>query len=174
MNAMCVVVKSGKVVYLNRNSSTIPDYPFSPSKNGGDAMPTIKSGIYGFTTKDHRGSYAALNVTDAKVVRFNSKTSFYSSTSSAINVHRRSSDTIPDASKGWVNSAGCQIIGKAGTSSSSEYAKFIQAVGIVPSGSAGNVTFKTAVSGKIIIDRTYAASYLSNIGYSSSAISLIG
>lgn len=29
MNAMCVVVKNGDIVYLNRNCSTIPDYPFN-------------------------------------------------------------------------------------------------------------------------------------------------
>lgn len=174
MNAMCVVVKKGKIVYLNRNSSTIPDYPFTPSKNGGTAMPTIKSGIYGFTTKNHRDKYAALNVTNAKVVRFNSKSSYYYGSSSAINVHRRSSDSISAAGNSWVNSAGCQLVGKSGTASSSEYAKFIQAVGIVPAGSGGNAKYRTAVSGKIVIDRTYAYSYLSAVGYSGSAIKAIG
>ena len=174
MNAMCVVVKNGKIVYLNRNSSTIPDYPFNPSKNGGTAMPTIKSGIYGFTTKNHQNKYAALNITNASVVRFRSKSNYYQGSSSAINVHRRSSDSISAVGNSWVNSAGCQLIGKSGTGSSSEYAKFIQAVGIVPSGSAGNAKYKTSVSGKIVIDRTYAYSYLSSIGYSGSAIKAIG
>ena len=87
MNAMCVVVSGGKIIYINRNSSTIPDYPFSPSKNGGSAMPTLKDGVYGFTTVNHRGQYAALNVSGAKVVRFKSKNSYYNSTSTAINLN---------------------------------------------------------------------------------------
>lgn len=174
MNAMCVVVKNRKIKYINRNSSTIPDYPFSPSKNGGDPMPTLKSGIYSFSTKNHKGSYAALNVNGAKVVRFKSKSSFYNSTSSAINVHRRSSNSIPAANKGWVNSAGCLIVGKTGTSSNSEYAKFIQTIGIVGSTSGGTAKFTKKVNGKIIVDRTYAESYLSAVGYSSSAIKAIG
>lgn len=174
LNAMCVVVKNGSIVYLNRNSSTIPDYPFNPSKNGGDPMPTIKSGVYGFTTVNHRSTYAALNVSAANVVRFKSKSNYYNSTSAGINVHRRSSDSISASGNSWVNSAGCQLIGKSGTNATSEYAKFIQAVGIVPSGSRGDVKYKTSVSGKIIIDRTYAFSYLSGIGYSNDAIGKIG
>ena len=116
----------------------------------------------------------AKHVNNAKVVRFNSKISYYSSTSTGINVHRRSSDSIPASSKGWVNSAGCIIIGKAGTASSGEYAKFIKAVGIVGSSSSGSSKYSSSVSGQIIIDRTYAYSYLSNVGYSSGAISTIG
>ncbi len=174
MNAMCVVIKNNKIVYLNRNSSTIPDYPFKPNKNGGTDMPTLKSGIYSFSTVNHKGSYAALNVNNANVVRFNSKSSFYSSTSYAINVHRRSTDSIAPSNKSWVNSAGCLLIGKSGTSSSGEYAKFIQAVGIVYSSSSGNTTYKYSVNGTIVVDRTYASSYLSSIGYSSSAIKAIG
>ena len=57
MNAMCLVVKNGDIIYLNRNCSTIPDYPFNPAKNEGTAMPTIKSGVYSFTTVNHRRWY---------------------------------------------------------------------------------------------------------------------
>lgn len=174
MNAMCLVVKNGDIVYLNRNCSTIPDYPFNPAKNGGDAMPTIKSGIYSFTTVNHRGKYAALNVSNASVVRFKSKSSFYNSTSYAINVHRRDSNDIAPSSKSWVNSAGCLLVGQSGTSSSGEYAKFIQALGIVASGASGSSTYKYSVTGKIVIDRTYAYSYLSSVGYSDAAIKSIG
>lgn len=173
MNAMCVVIKGNKVKYINKNCSTIPDYPFNPNKNGGTAMPTVKSGIYNFTTKNHKNSYAALNVNNAKVLRFNNVNSYYDSESSAINVHRRSSNDIAPSSSSWVNSAGCILIGKSGSSSTNEYAKFIQAVGIVDSGAAGNVKYSKSVSGKIIIDRTYAEQYLSNIGYSSDAIGKI-
>lgn len=174
MNAMCVVVKNGDIVYLNRNSSTIPDYPFDPGKNEGTPMPTIKSGVYSFTTVNHRGKYAALNVSNAPVVRFKSKGSFYDATSYGINVHRRDSNSIAAASAGWVNSAGCLLVGKSGTESSGEYAKFIKAVGIVGSGAKGNSKKTSNVSGKIVVDRAYAASYLKNVGYSSSAINRIG
>lgn len=174
MGAMCVVVKNGSVAYLNRNSSTIPDYPFNPAQNEGTDMPTVKSGIYSFSTVNHLSKYAALNVNGAQVVRHSSKTSYYSSTSSGINVHRRSSDTLPSTSAGWVNSAGCLIIGKTGTASTGEYAKFIQAVGIVGSGAAGNAKYTSAKSGKIVIDRSLAGSYLTSVGYSSGALSLLG
>lgn len=169
-NAMCVVVKNGSVVYLNRASSTIPDLPFDPSKNDGTPMPTLKSGVYNFTTVNHRGEYAALNVSSAAVVRFNSRYSYYASTSSGINVHKRSSDTI-SASRSWVNSAGCQIVGAA---NNSDYLAFIKAVGIVGYGTNSIRTYTNSVSGKIIIDRTYAHNYLAGIGYPEGAISMIG
>lgn len=174
MNAMCLVVKNGDIAYLNRNCSTIPDYPFDPAKNEGTAMPTIRSGIYSYKTVNHRGQYAALNVIDAPVVRFSSKSSFKNSTSQAINVHRRDSNDIAPSSKSWVNSAGCLLVGQSGTSSSGEYAKFIQTLGIVASGASGNSTYKYSVTGKIVIDRTCAYSYLSSVGYSDAAIKAIG
>lgn len=174
MNAMCVVVKNGDIVYLNRNCSTIPDYPFNPAKNDNTAMPTLKSGIYTFSTVNHRSKYAALNVNGAEVVRFNSKTSYYSSTSSAINVHRRDSNSIASASASWVNSAGCLLVGNMGTESSSEYAKFIKALGIVGSNATGTSKYSKSITGKIIVDRTYAQSYLKSVGYSNSAIQLLG
>ena len=174
-NAMCVVVKNGNIVYINRNSSSIPDYPFSPSKNGGDPMPTLKSGIYSFSTTNHKSNYAALHVNgNANVVRFRSTSNWYSSTSSAINIHRKSSDSVADWNKSWVNSAGCQLIGKTGTSSSSEYAKFIQSVGIVNSNASGNSKYSYSVNGKYILDRSYAYNYMRSIGYSDSAIKAIG
>lgn len=176
MNAMCVVVKGGKIVYLNKNCSTIPDYPFDPSKNEKKPMPTIKSGVYNFTTVNHQGNYAALNVTNASVVRHNSKSNYYSSTSSDINIHRRSTDSIASKSASWVNSAGCLIVGKTPNtkSTTSEYAKFIQAVGIVNSSGTAATKKQINVSGKVIVDRAYATTYLKNIGYTSGAISLLG
>lgn len=174
LNAMCVVVKNGDIVYVNRNSSTIPDYPFRPDKNGNKAMPTLKSGIYSFTTKNHKGEYAALNVSKAKVVRFKSASSFYNGTSPSINVHRRSANTIASASATWVNSAGCLLVGSKGTDTNSEYAKFIKAVGIVGSSATGTSKYSKKVSGKIIVDRSYASDYLHNIGYSATAIKKIG
>ncbi len=129
-------------------------------------MPTIHDGIYNFTTVNHRGSYAALNVSNASVVRFRSKSSFYRSSSSAINVHQRSSDSIAPAKKNWVNSAGCQLIG-----TKSEYLSFIKTLGLV---NGNRVTaYSSKVSGKIVIDRTYAFDYMSRIGYSTKAINMI-
>lgn len=174
MNAMCLVVKNGDIVYLNRNCSTIPDYPFNPAKNEGKAMPTLKSGIYKFTTVNHRHQYAALNVVGDAVVRFKNQNSFYDSTSGSINVHRRSTNDIAASSKSWVNSAGCLLVGQSGTSASDEYARFIQALGIVASGARGDAKFKYTVTGKIVVDRAYAAGYLSEVGYSDNAIRAIG
>lgn len=174
MNAMCLVIKNGDIVYLNRSSSTIPDYPFDPAKNSGTHMPTIKSGIHSFTTVNHWGKYAALNVTNAPVVRFSSRSAFYSSTSTGINVHRRDSNSIPASGAGWVNSAGCLLVGQSGKTSIGEYARFIQALGIVGSGTGGSSPYTSRVSGKIIVDRTWAYSYLQSVGYSDSAISMIG
>ena len=171
LNAMCVVVRKGSILYINRNSSTIPDYPFDPSKNSNTHMPTLKSGVYQFTTVNHRGSYAALNVSSAKVVRFRSKSSYYESTSPGINIHRRFYDTIK---AGWVDSAGCQLVGLSGTDSSSEYAKFIKAVGIVTNNATGASKYSSRVSGTYVVDRTYAESYLRNVGYPKAAINMIG
>ncbi len=174
MNAMGVVVKNGDIVYLNRNCSTIPDYPFTPSKNDWTPMPTLKSGIYSFTTVNHRDQYAALNVSGATVVRFRSQYDYYNSTSSGINVHRRSTDYIAPANKSWVNSAGCLLIGNAGTGNTSEYARFIQVLEIVPSGARGDAKYSNWKSGKIIVDRTYAYDYLVAVGYPADAIRAIG
>lgn len=175
LNAMCVVIKNKSVLYLNKNSSTIPDYPFDASKNGGDPMPTLRSGVYSFSTVNHRGQYAALNVNGAKVVRFTTKYSSGTlSTSGSINVHRRSTDSIAPKNANWVNSAGCQLIGKAGTGKNGEYAQFAKAVGIIKSSADGNSKYTTSVSGKIIVDRSFAATYLKNIGYTAGAIKNIG
>lgn len=173
-NAMCVVVDNGKITYVNRNCSTIPDYPFDPQKNEGTPMPTMMSGIYNYITVNHHGYYAALNISGAKVVRFRSKTDYYSSTSTAINVHRRSSDNIAAPTSDWVNSAGCQLIGDAGTAVSGQYAQFVKAMGLVSSAADGNTKYSHSVTGKIIIDRTYAHAYLTSVGYSEGAITLIG
>lgn len=181
MNAMCVVVQNGKITYINQNSSTIPDYPFDPSHNKGEnnediPMPTLKSGIYSFTTVNHgnKSPYAALKVSNAKVLRFRNTSDFYDSTSTGINVHRRSTNDIAPQNATWANSSGCILIGKSGTASSSEYAKFIQTIGIVGSSAKGNAKYSTKVTGKIVVDRTYAADYLKSVGYSTSAIKALG
>ena len=75
MNAMCVVIKDGRIKYINRNSSTIPDYPFDPSRNDWTAMPTLESGVYTIKPVNHKGlhsttpPYAGLNVRGDHVLR---------------------------------------------------------------------------------------------------------
>lgn len=172
LNAMCVVVKNGDIIYLSRNCSTIPDAPFDPSRNGGTDMPTLKSGIYSFKTVNHQRKYAALNVCGDEVLRFQNQNSYYSSTSGQINVHRRSQNYL--YSSGTPNSAGCLLVGAAGTGSSDEYARFIQALGIVSGNARGDAKYTGTVSGKIVVDRSYAYSYLISVGYPEGAIGLIG
>lgn len=176
MNAMALIIRNGDIIYLNRNSSTIPDFPFSPSRNKDKNMPTAKSGVWSFTTvnhkKDYPDKYAALNVTNVPVVRHRADKTFYEDTSPSINVHRRSYYDLP--ASGTPNSAGCLLVGNPGTSSTGEYARFIQTLGIVGPNASGSATFTSNVTGKIIIDRTFAYNYLKNIGYSDAAIRLIG
>jgi len=172
MNAMCLVIRNGDIVYCNRNSTTIPDAPFDPSRNQGTNMPTLISGVYSYTTVNHHGKYAALNVLGDRVLRFRNRYSYYESTSGQINVHRRDSDTIK--SYGTPNSAGCMNVGIAGTASTGEYARFIQAVGIVGGSAGGAAKFTNTVRGKIIIDRTYARDYLRAVGYCDDAINILG
>ncbi len=171
MNAMCVLVKNHDVVYLSRNCSTIPDFPFSPSRNDGKAMPTLKSGIYNVTTVNHKG-YAALHVNGDSVIRHKDQNRWYTSTSGQINIHRRSLAYLP--ASGIPNSQGCLLIGSVGTKSGDEYARFIQALGIVNAGDPGNRSYRRTVTGKLILDRTYAYDYLRNVGYSDSAIQALG
>ncbi len=177
MNAMCVVVKNGSIAYINRNSTTFPDYPFNPAKNQGTDMGTVRSGIYNFSTVNHNSQYAALNINSAKTVRFKSQYNYYASTSGGgFNIHHRYSTNIAASSASWVNSAGCFLVGNFNNAASGEYAKFIQAVGLIPSGYGANTKYWYTKSGKVIIDRaSFGQSYLQNtIGYPAGAVSLIG
>ena len=177
MDAMAVVVKNGKIVYINRYSTTVPDWPFKPYMNDdGQAMPLIKSGIYNCEPTNHpskSGNYAAWHVYNCRVVRFNSRTSYFSSTSTGINVHRRTQDTIVKDGNSWVNSCGCILIGKSGLSSSGDYAGFIAAVGLVGAGSRGSAPYQNYISGTLIIDRAYGRAYLKAVGYPDEAIDLL-
>ena len=173
MDAMCVVVDGGEITYLNLNSSTIPDDPFDPKKNDGTPMPTLRSGIYDYVSVNQTG-YAALNVLDAQVVRFYDRSNYYTSTSVSINIHRRNRDTIAPASAYWGNSVGCCLIGVAGAEAGGEYADFITSVGLVPAGSSGDRSFDYNVSGRVVVDRSFAWEYLRNVGYTDGAIDLLG
>lgn len=181
INAVCVVVKNGKIKYINNNSTTIPDYPFNPKNNrNAPTMPTLKSGVYNFRSHDHGyiakdgtdKEYAALKIEAANVLRFKKDKTYHEEKGvSTINVHRRSYDNLKESyNKTWANSAGCMNIGKAGLGKDSEYSKFVKAVGIVDSSWKGYQNYKYKVNGKIIIDREYADKYLSEIGYPKKAI----
>lgn len=174
MNAMCVVVENGQIDFISRNCSTLPDYPFSPSKNGGSNMPTLQSGIYAIKNWNHNGSYAALKVIDADVVRFSDRDTFYESTSTAINVHRRSSNSIAGPDESWVNSAGCLLVGTTGKSATGEYARFVQALGIVGSSARGDVRCSSPLTGTLVLDRGYGHDYLRSVGYPEAAMNFLG
>lgn len=173
MNAVCVVVKNGKIKYVNKNCTTIPDRPFSPKNNRNAAtMPTLISGIYNFNSHDHGDNqYAALKILSANVLRFKAnKTYFEEKNVGTINIHRRSKDDLAPLGDTWANSAGCMNVGKAGINKNSEYSAFVKAVGIVDSSWYGNQSYKYYITGKAIVDRSYADDYLSAIGYPKNAI----
>jgi hypothetical protein len=174
MNAMCVLIQNGKITYLNMNSTTIPDYPFEPSLNDGVAVPTLVSGIYDFDTVNHKSRYAALRVLSDSVVRFESTEKFYLATSGGIHIHRRYKNAPAPLSAGWANSVGCLMVGRAGTKATDEYATFLQTLGVISEGTGGTAKYQTQVTGKLIVDRTYAGDYLSAVGYSDEAIALLG
>lgn len=174
MDAMSVLVKNGSIVFLDRYSTTIPDYPFDIHKNDDYApMPTMKAGIYRVTAVNHKG-YAAWHVNDCEVIRFQSPYDYYDSVSYYIRVHRRSKDYIAPYSENWVNSSGCILIGRAGAEPGDTYARFIQTVGLVDPGSRGDVPYQYEISGLFILDRTYADSYLAGIGFPRAARKLLG
>ncbi len=178
MNAMAVVVKDGAVAYLNRSSTTIPDYPFTPSRNDDKRpMPTLRSGVYPVSATNQysrAGSYAALKVEQDQVVRFRNRNDYYLSTSGAINVHRRTTDEIVPEGQNWVNSAGCLLVGRSGKTAQDDYAGFIAAFGLVQAGSSGSTRYQNNVSGLLVVDRTYARAYLRAIGYPDEALDMIG
>ena len=169
--AMAVVVCGGKIVHINRHCSTIPDWPFNPARNGWKAMPTMVSGIYDITAVNHNGNCPGFEIQKDKVIRFNSQTSFYASTSGYINIHRRFWDELSDK---HYNSQGCIVIGNVGTEPDDEYARYAVAIGLINAGDSGTSRFRRSISGKVIIDRSFAGNYLRSVGYSPQAISMIG
>lgn len=176
-DAVCVLVRNGEILYMNINCSTIPDCPFDPSRNYGDPMPTLKSGIYDFTTVYHSSAYtqcAGMNVENAKVVRHRSQNDYYSSTSTGIHIHRRNRDYVAVDPSDEISSAGCLVIGNSGKKSTDEYAEFSAILGITNPGDSGTASVKNYVSGKVIVDRYFARDYLKSIGYTDGAIDLIG
>ena len=176
-NALGVLVKNHTIKYLNRNCSTLPDCPFDPARNYDTPMPTLKSGIYGFHTIYHSSATtqcAGLNVEGANVVRHRNRTDYYSSTSSSINIHRRNRDFVAKTPDEQISSAGCLVIGNSGKGSADDYATYSAILGITNPGDSGTASYSHTVSGKVIVDRSYAKTYLKNIGYTDGAIELIG
>ena len=174
-DAMCVVVQNGEILYLSRCCSTIPDYPFSPWKNDGDDVPTLKSGIYSFDTVNHNGRYAALRVLGDQVVRFHDNDEFYSDVSNnqSIQVHRRGHEENSPDDEVWANSIGCLLVGHAGTDPDDDYATFAHAVGILKEGSSGSTPYEAQSYGTLIVDRSLGADYLRAVGYPDEAIAAL-
>ena len=176
-NALGVLVKNHKIKYMNKNCSTLPDCPFDPSRNYGTPMPTLKSGIYGFHTIYHSSATtqcAGLNVEGAKVVRHYNRTDYYSSTSSSINIHRRNRNYVAKSADEQISSAGCLVIGNSGKGPNDDYATYSATLGITNPGDNGVASYSHSVSGKVIVDRSFAKAYLQSIGYTDGAIELIG
>ena len=169
-SAMCVVVKDGKIAFCDTRSSTAPDYPFDPSRNNGKDMGIVVDGIYKYTTVDHNGQYASLNINTPHLVRFHDPETFYTNDNGyGFDIHRRYSNGPAPRDADWVNSAGCFLVGMAG---SEPYTPFVRAVGMIPEDSELTVAQKQ-VTGHVIVDRYYACDFLSSLGYPDEAIALI-
>lgn len=170
-NAMCVVIWQGEILYLNRSSTTLPDYPFTPWKNYGYPVPTLKSGIYAFDTQNHHGQYAALRVLNDQVLRFRGPSDYYEDVSyrQSIEIHRRAVEGVAPESASWANSVGCLLVGHAGTGYEDDYAGFARSVGIIGPEDSGNVRYRTQIHGTLIVDRSLASDYLLSVGYSDEA-----
>ena len=169
--ALVVVVRNGKVLYANNCCSTIPDYPFDPSKNNGKDMGTVADGFYPFSTKNHNGEYASLNINNPLLVRFKDQTHYYRTTEgSAFDIHRRYSDGIAPENAGWVNSAGCFLVSNAGPG---PFIPFAKAVGIIPENATELIPYTKAVSGHVVVDRYYAEELMTSLGYPQGAMDQI-
>lgn len=175
-DALCVVVWQGEILYLNRASTTIPDYPFTAWKNYGYPVPTLKSGVYAFDTQNHHGQYAALRVLNDQVLRFRSPTDYYEDVSyrQSIEIHRRAVEGVAPADASWANSVGCLLVGHAGTGYDDDYTGFARAVGIISPEDSGNTRYRTQVHGTLIVDRSFAGDYLLSVGYSENAVTALG
>ena len=191
-NATCVVVRNGddglEIAFELPSCSSIPDNPlnaklnWSQTKSDYGPVPTVKDGSYSFTYVNHHGEYAALNVTNARVVRFdNDKSNWskwdytgsdswlegvrdYKNTSSAINVHHRHSAWSTTSR----SSTGCFLISQqtSGFSKNCDYWNFLVAVGRIRDTTSGINLAPESAPGKggwIIVDRSQARDYLKNI-----------
>ena len=176
-DAMGVLVQGGKITWINLFCSSLPD-TLDASWNSGTPTPTLVSGIYTFASTWHNTSNTpscpALHVYNDKVVRGAAGSSAYYSTSGSINVHRRSWPLRNSSSYPHISTSGCQVIGKPGTAATDDYATYAATLGLINAGDPGNHTLRRTISGKLIVDRTYAADFMKKLGYSDKAISMIG
>jgi len=144
MGAMCVVVQNvgtdkniiPYISYVNKESTTIPDYVRDEVKcNDGNSVIAI-DGIWNIVTRNHpsdSGDYAALKIMKTSrdkynAIRFSETKEWFVGTDN-LNIHARYCNGIASADKGWVNSAGCFNVGMIGTNNDySAYNEFIQIV----------------------------------------------
>ena len=183
-NGLCVVVKNDEngvpqIVFESNYCSSIPDRPKDETSNEGDAVPTLIDGTYTIKVGSHWNEgkkqnsdtgatkYACLDVINAKVARFSSDSpNGYVSTSSNIQIHRRSSNNIYQT--GSPNSAGCNLVGAvqgSGTERySNKYNEFMYKVGAYDSlveNQAIPLSSKTGQEiGIYVVDRSLAKAYL--------------
>ena len=183
--AMGVLVQDGKITWINLFCSTLPD-TLNASWNGGTPMPTLKSGIYSADSWYHNttntpncpGLHLFNNYRyDVPVVRNAASANPYPSTSNAIDVHRRSHPERNSSTNPYISSAGCLLVGRTGTGATDDYATYASKLGLINPGDSGThyvrIPEGTYVC-KVIVDRDCAGSYLSSLGYSAQAISMIG
>jgi hypothetical protein len=123
---MMVVVKDGKIEYITRNASTLPDDP--DGDNGlGEPVAVVKDGVYRYGSGEHKESYAAMRVLDpdGTVDQGNEPMPVYrkgkSTTGTAFNIHAGDTDAPS------IYSIGCQII------LVTDYIDFGKAVGFINS-----------------------------------------
>ncbi len=180
MNALGILVKDGKIALINPYCSTLPD-TLNASWNGGTPTPTLKSGIYSAQSWYHNTSNTpncpGLHIVSDTVVRNGASTNPYYSYSGAIDVHRRTWPYRNSSSYPHISSAGCLLVGRTGTGATDDYATYASKLGLINPGDSGThyvrIPEGTYVC-KVIVDRDCAGSYLSSLGYSAQAISMIG
>ena len=176
-DAMGVLVQNGKITWVSLFCSTLPD-TLDASWNHGTPTPTLRSGIYTFASTwhntDNTPSCPALHVYGDQVVRGGASASPYYSTSGSINIHRRSWPYRNSPSYPHISTSGCQVIGRPGTGATDDYATYASTLGLINPGDSGTHTLRRTVYGKVVIDRTAAKPFMTKIGYSAQAISMIG
>ena len=167
--ALCVVVRQSdgenRIVYENDYATTIPDRPKDRLSNGDRPVPTLLDGVYALTAVNHT-EYAALNVVNARVVRFDSGAFLdgYEDRADGIHIHRRTSNRNSNPGNDWCNSSGCLLVGRVKNGKSPEYNAFAQAVGL--SGKTADFrdprmkAQKGEEMGLLLVDRELAYQYL--------------
>ncbi len=181
--ALCVVVRrteaGDRVVYENDFSTTLPDRPKDRMSNGDKPVPTLMDGVYPLSAVTH-SEYAALNVQDARVIRFDSGDHLngYADTAEGIHIHRRVSNRNSNPGNSWCNSSGCLLVGRVSGGKSAEYNAFAQAVGLSGKTAAFRdprlKVSKGTPMGILLVDRELAFDYLVSLYGRPGAARLMG